>query len=207
MTETRRIGRPPGLDPALTRTAILDAARARFGQLGYRLASIRVIAAEAGLTPAALYKHFPSKAAIFAAIYDELDHQLEAELRATVTGVAAGLEQVAAAALGIAAFAQRHPDGAAFMVSAPFARLHEAELTAVLELRDSATYRVLVDVVRAGQAAARLRTDVAAEDLARVVAVYLSGVGIHALTTEAVHGPLRPEFVDAVWRFLSAGVV
>jgi AcrR family transcriptional regulator len=52
----------------LKRTLILDAARAVFEAEGLDGASLRGIAAKAGYTPAALYFHFDSKEAIYAAV-------------------------------------------------------------------------------------------------------------------------------------------
>jgi AcrR family transcriptional regulator len=50
-----------------TRTAILDAARERFGAEGYERATIRAIAADAGIDPAMVMRHFGSKDRLFAA--------------------------------------------------------------------------------------------------------------------------------------------
>lgn len=48
-----------------TRTAIEDAARALFAERGFEAASIRAIAAEAGVDPALVIRHFGSKEALF----------------------------------------------------------------------------------------------------------------------------------------------
>lgn len=55
----------------LKRGLILDAARRMFRTHGLERASLRGIAAEAGYTPAALYFHFDSKEAIYAALLEE----------------------------------------------------------------------------------------------------------------------------------------
>lgn len=60
-----RSGRRPG-DPD-TRGAILEAARARFAEAGYAAASIRSIAAAAGVDPALVYHYFGSKQDLFTA--------------------------------------------------------------------------------------------------------------------------------------------
>jgi AcrR family transcriptional regulator len=50
-----------------TRTAILDAARESFAAAGYEGATIRAIAADAGIDPAMVMRHFGSKERLFAA--------------------------------------------------------------------------------------------------------------------------------------------
>ncbi|WP_406071639.1 TetR family transcriptional regulator [Micromonospora sp. NBC_01638] len=62
---TRRTGRRPG-NPD-TREAILDAARTAFGERGFDAASIRAIAATAGVDPALVHHYFGSKDQLFIA--------------------------------------------------------------------------------------------------------------------------------------------
>lgn len=66
----------PNAGPA-TRDAVLDAARRLFTERGFDGTSMRDIAAEVGVTNAALYYHFPSKDARLAALSqtrrDEID--------------------------------------------------------------------------------------------------------------------------------------
>ena len=55
-----------------TYTEILKNAKTEFLQKGFEKASMRSIAAMTGITAGALYKHFPSKAAIFEALVQPL---------------------------------------------------------------------------------------------------------------------------------------
>ncbi|MGR3572960.1 TetR/AcrR family transcriptional regulator [Brevirhabdus sp.] len=88
---------------------ILDAARRVFEQRGLEGASLRAIAAEAGYTAAALYFHFDSKEAVYAAL---LAASLE-ELRLAVAGAAAPTDspqdRLRAAAMGFFDFYERRP--------------------------------------------------------------------------------------------------
>ena len=61
----RRTGRRPG--SADTRGRILDAARAAFGERGYDGASVRQIAADAGVDPALVHHYFGPKQRLFVA--------------------------------------------------------------------------------------------------------------------------------------------
>ncbi len=69
MADTRPRGRRPG-NPDVTRRAILDAARARFGQVGFHRATIRSIAESAGVDPALVIHHFTNKRKLFVAAHD-----------------------------------------------------------------------------------------------------------------------------------------
>ncbi|GAA2984126.1 TetR/AcrR family transcriptional regulator [Actinokineospora diospyrosa] len=63
-----RSGRRPG--PTETRAHILAAARAQFAAHGYRGATIRAIATDAGVNPALVHHFFGSKEKVFAAALD-----------------------------------------------------------------------------------------------------------------------------------------
>jgi AcrR family transcriptional regulator len=60
-----RRGRRPG--DSGTREAILDAARVRFSVAGFRAATVRAIAADAGVDPALVMHYFGTKQALFVA--------------------------------------------------------------------------------------------------------------------------------------------
>jgi len=65
----KRRGRRPG-DAAVTRAAILEAARAVFGERGYERATIRAIAARAGVDPALVHHYFGRKHQLFGAAHE-----------------------------------------------------------------------------------------------------------------------------------------
>jgi AcrR family transcriptional regulator len=69
VTAGARRGRRPG-DPKVTRQAILDAARAAFSADGYERATIRAIAARAGVDPSLVHHHFGTKEELFVAAHD-----------------------------------------------------------------------------------------------------------------------------------------
>lgn len=74
-----------------SRERILDSAAKVFGQHGYRLASMELVAQESGLTRQALYHHFPSKEALFRAVVEAVhEGACEAEREAGVRAEKAG---------------------------------------------------------------------------------------------------------------------
>jgi AcrR family transcriptional regulator len=62
MSAARRGPRPAGTD---TREAILEAARHQFGEVGYRRATLRAVAADAGVDPRLVLHYFGSKRQLF----------------------------------------------------------------------------------------------------------------------------------------------
>lgn len=71
-TTTRRAGRPADTDSTDTRNRIVDCARERFAAEGFEGTTNREIASTAGVTSAALYHYFPSKADIYVAVCDSM---------------------------------------------------------------------------------------------------------------------------------------
>ncbi len=71
-------GRPKGLSPkgAATRERLFDAAISLMGEHGFEGTTLRAIATEAGVTHAMLYRHFPSKQSVVAALYGRLSTTL-----------------------------------------------------------------------------------------------------------------------------------
>ena len=86
-----------------SRERILDSAATIFGQYGYRLASMELVAQECGLTRQALYHHFDSKEALFRAVVEAVhEGALKAERSAAAREERAGkgLAEIMIAQLG-----------------------------------------------------------------------------------------------------------
>lgn len=92
----------PGARPRLTyangratREQLLLAATALFAEVGYHAASLREVAARAGVSHPGLLHHFPSKAALLAAVLEQRDEQDDVALQ---VDVAAGVDPLTALA-------------------------------------------------------------------------------------------------------------
>jgi AcrR family transcriptional regulator len=59
-----------------TREALVDAARTLFGERGYPGTSIDEVVARAGVTKGAMYHHFQGKEDLFAAVYEQIQHEV-----------------------------------------------------------------------------------------------------------------------------------
>lgn len=90
MTEARRGGRRPG--ESSTRGEILAAAAAAFAEHGYDRATIRDIAARAGVDPALVMHYFGAKEALFREVLDLPLRPRDVFAR----GAAAGVDQIGA---------------------------------------------------------------------------------------------------------------
>jgi len=127
---------------------MIDAAVEAFAENGYHATTTRDIAARAGLSPAALYVHYPSKAALLARISLE-GHEAALDL---VTGAAAGPGD-AATRLGrlVARFTAWHAEHhrVARVVQYEYGALPEDARADVARLRRRIE-QVVEDLIRAG---------------------------------------------------------
>ena len=69
---SRKVGRPADSDSADTRLRIVECARERFAAEGFEGTTNREIATRAGISSAALYHYFPSKADMYVAVCDSM---------------------------------------------------------------------------------------------------------------------------------------
>jgi AcrR family transcriptional regulator len=65
---------------AATRTLLIDSARKLFAEKGFSAVSTEAIAAAGGVTRGALYHQFDDKAALFAAVHEQVEHELVVDL-------------------------------------------------------------------------------------------------------------------------------
>jgi AcrR family transcriptional regulator len=81
---TRRRGRPPGrtTEGEATGRRLFETAIGLIADRGYEAATLRDVAAKAGVSPALLYRYFPNKRAVVLALYDALSEAFARELEA-----------------------------------------------------------------------------------------------------------------------------
>jgi AcrR family transcriptional regulator len=127
---------------------MIEAAVDAFAERGYHATTTRDIATRVGLSPAALYVHFPSKAALLAQI-SRSGH--EAALRQVDQAIAAAGDPMSALRAVVGAFATWHAEYhlVARVVQAELAALPAEDRRVVLNLRQQIQHRV-EDLLRAG---------------------------------------------------------
>jgi len=172
----------PRLTADQRRRLILTAARHEFATRGYRGARTATIAAGAGCSEPMLYKHFPSKQALFAAVLTDATEAMKAlvvSLRATSGGPLEGMlavaRRVATDPLIIETIRMRTL--AAALVDDP-------EVAAALTASLGEVLQGMAATIAAGQAAGEVRTDIDPRMAAWIVYGYTLAGG-HA---HAVHG-------------------
>ena len=81
-TTPRKRGRPPGrtAEGEATGRRLFETAIALIGERGYEAATLREVAATAGVSPALLYRYFPNKRAVVLALYDALSEAFARQL-------------------------------------------------------------------------------------------------------------------------------
>jgi AcrR family transcriptional regulator len=116
----------------MSRDRIIDAARTVLEQEGLHALTIRKVAAEAGLSPMALYRHFEDKSALLNALMQDGLEEWGRIVRAIETkDPMRWLEQLAEAFLEFA-LTQPHRFDAAFFLPAPKARQYPDDIVAGL---------------------------------------------------------------------------
>jgi AcrR family transcriptional regulator len=164
---------------AAVRERIVAAARRLIAHGGYGEAQISAVAAEAGVATGTVYRHFPSKADLFAEVFREASqHEVDAMREAIRASTGPPAERIAA---GIETFARRAMRGrrlAWALLAEPVDPAVEAER---LHFRHS--YRdLMAEILRDGIDAGELPP----QDIEATAAALIGAVG------EAMVGPLSP---------------
>ncbi|MFC6289324.1 TetR/AcrR family transcriptional regulator [Levilactobacillus angrenensis] len=113
-------------------TLIQQQARQQLEEQGAEKLSLRQIARFLAVTPAAVYRHFPDKASLLAALRVEITEELAAALRAGVLDSADATAMLQRMVSNLLAFAAAHPRAVRFVLTAPLAA--PQSLTTVLAL-------------------------------------------------------------------------
>ena len=103
----------------------MRAARTAFATQGYAGATIRTIAADAGLTAMAVYTYAPSKAALFQLVYEDGIQRIYAEFAEVVAGKRSVMEEVDAILDRGGDLLERDPDLLHFTIRVVMDHRHE----------------------------------------------------------------------------------
>ncbi|TGD19021.1 TetR/AcrR family transcriptional regulator [Levilactobacillus suantsaiihabitans] len=111
---------------------IQQQARQQLEEQGAANLSLRQIARFLAVTPAAVYRHFPDKASLLAALHEEITAELAAALRANVLDSADATAMLQQMITNLVTFATDHPRAVRFILTTPLAA--PQSLTTVLTL-------------------------------------------------------------------------
>ncbi|MFD1332950.1 TetR/AcrR family transcriptional regulator [Methylopila musalis] len=185
------------------RRRILDAAVACFARSGFHAASMQQICAEAGMSPGALYRYFPSKDSLIEAIVERdradvpelLAPLLEAE---DVVGalVEAGVRFMSGAL---------QPDGMPIYAELCAEAVRNPHIHAINQRCEREIHDLLTRVVRRGQALGQIDPALDPVEAVRLLSALADGLATRlALEPDADLSGLTPVFERAVRRFLAA---
>ena len=150
--------------PAAVRARILEAARRRFFREGYARVTMDELARELGMSKKTLYQHFPTKAALAAAVMEAFRSQVAEGLGRIFEDLTLSLPERLARAFAEAAHHLRQ-------IEKPFledlARFLPDVWAETERFRSETIARLLGGALREGQAAGFIRTDVPVEILLR----------------------------------------
>jgi AcrR family transcriptional regulator len=183
---------------AQAREAIVSAAIDQLADGGYASATVQAVAARAGVATGTVYRHFPSKAELFAEAFRRASQrEMDAFVAATVPDLRPAGERIAAAVEAFARRALAAPTRAYALIAEPVDPAVEAE-----RLIFRRGYRdVLVDVLGDGVE----RGELEPHDKETVAAALVGAIGealVGPLSPAADHGPRRHEsLIAAVVQF------
>jgi AcrR family transcriptional regulator len=172
------------------RRLILTAARHEFATRGYRGARTAAIATGAGCSEPMLYKHFPSKQALFAAVLTDATDAM----KTMVDGVMAASGGPLAGMLAVARRAASDPliIETIRLRTLAAALVDDPEVCAALTASLNEVLQRMTATIAAGQAAGEMRTDIDPRTAAWILYGYTLAGG-HA---HAVHG--SPALLDFI---------
>jgi AcrR family transcriptional regulator len=140
---------------AQTRAALVAAGRRLFGENGFRGTSVEDLAREARVTTGALYHHFPTKTALFEAVFVHAHMEIMSASTEAAKGAKDGLDELA---LGFDAFLDGvlQPDVQRILVLDGPAVLGLGRYT---ELDEQYAYAVIVGSLKAAAKAGTIQID------------------------------------------------
>lgn len=177
----RRLGRPPGHSGDDTRRAILLAARESFASRGFEGATNAEIAAAANVTSAAMYKHFDSKAELYAAVV----HDALADIIPRVQHAAAEHKSVRAAfvsMLGIwSSFDAQQQGSVRFLSELPREMQRHPQIARRMLADPGAVFTIVQELVERGVRAGEIPRAKAQRAVSAMIATFM-GVSAYANT-------------------------
>jgi AcrR family transcriptional regulator len=177
--------------PGSTRERILVAAERLFAEQGYGNVSMPVIAAAAGITAGAIYKHFESKDELFF-------HVVHRSVHAVHTVPPLGEATVNIAQLIAAYTTERLKRGRQLAVEMHYASAKHPKIRRLLRRSLEQNIADIAQIVRAAQASGRIRRDADPEIQASAVMTFLMGLmHMETLLPDKVGDRAWHDFVEA----------
>lgn len=150
-SKPRRVGRPQGSNREQTVENILRSALQCFTAKGYANTTYKDVASGAGITHAAIYQYFPSKAALYAGTLDAIYAQLLPSVQLLVDDASSLREQINALLDAAVELHDAQPNVTAFLSSVPIESNRQQELKTYFNTLDSRflqEIKIMIDLAR-----------------------------------------------------------
>jgi len=151
----------------------MTAAAELFAAHGFDASSTQAIAADAGITVAAIYRHFPSKAELLVAV---ARHALETTFDETITDVGPSAPEQRIADIVLAYTEPEREFTRRLVVELTHAAAQHAEVASSLQTFHQRARRHIGEVIEQGQRDGALRSDLDAVRAARDVLLLIMGI-------------------------------
>jgi AcrR family transcriptional regulator len=178
------VARKTPAEAEATRQAVLRAGLAVFSQHGYAAARLEDVARAAGITRGAIYYHFASKAALYAALVDDASARLQAVITHARSGGGSFVAVTRRVMVRMLAYLEedetyRAVQALLLLKTGVTPDLHAGQQ----QQRDAirAKEAEVAVVMRAGIAAGEFRADLDPVEGARAMLAYLNGVALYWL--------------------------
>ena len=192
----KAMGRPVGSSREASLARILPAARKLFAENGYSKTTFKVVGKEVGMTHAALYGYFPSKAALYQATCEHAQSLLLEDYAAAIQDKATLREQLREILMIGAVAHEKDPAFTGLLGAIPLEIQRHPELAELLQDRQNATIQLLAGAFAAAQQRGEITDRASPED--QVVAFMGAAIGIALLQT----GLDRKSLMDSMEVFI-----
>lgn len=172
---------------------MLRAAVEEFASRGFHATTTRGIAERVGLSPAALYVHFPSKHHVLFEIVRACHESALADVRAATESTSGAADQIAAAIGAFASWHARYPM-AARVAQSELRSLDDSAFRVIADLRDRLE-GIVGRIVEDGQAAGEFDRELEPRTATRA----LLSLGIDVSRWFRAEGPLSPADVGRLY--------
>lgn len=205
MGPTSRVGRPTDGDSEQTRRRIVAAARTRFARDGYRATTNKLIAADVGITTAAIYHYVDSKAALYAAVYRDTVERVYDEFERAASTENRLLARYSAVLRCANDLQTEDPSIAGFIVAVAQETRRHPDLLALLGPQRGRHQRFFAGLVADAHANGELAADVDADGLADLLGAVLTGLA--RMANVAGDTARYTAAVDVLERFFDGSLV
>ena len=174
--QARKLGRPRDTDSVETRARLLAAARECFGANGFDRTTNAQIAETAGVTSAAIYHYFPSKIDLYAAVFEEVQDYIYAEMDTALAPLSTLVDRFCAALDVSVRINREDPTIAGFVVDVAYEVQRHPELNDVVQPQRGRAVDLVRRLCADAYANGEVRDGIPRAALEDLLSVLLSGL-------------------------------